>query len=552
MGPKRKNPPAKVNTEQPASKLVVLDRQETTSTLTQTPIETTTARPEEEQDYGPSQSDLVKVGEFLFEEEADKKPAAINKNPIAKATFDDVAVDDHEINAVGRAKSDGMTRLKSIMGQPVKTLQMGWLKTFISTKFYGKMNRASSGNKKDRCDAIVAGRAKYRQDIAAGIDPYAAKLEAIDINPYRLLNVLFGEICKPQLITRGKSLKKSELNDGKCTDEELFKKVLTEYNDTDNQDYDRWLWAIVEIKGKRDGDPPNIFEPIDEEGHNWKLLNAMFKKLMRIYDSRYGDWKLSGTHSSFEDVVEDKQTMATSDEEFLMADINDGDKEPKYFKKFCSNKAVQYLHEFHIANPEIFARAVGDLPTGCKFEAGVDTTSISTSDDSKQHPSKKRKTVGEKEQEYHRMMALAIEKAQQPKNEAAKQKSNAIAMAGCQRRIETFDKRIEKNHKMRKHNIDIIKDGISGGREEILRRKQEHNARREARIAAGQSPEDDFTPEVFADNFDTVELAKATVKSLTQKKQKAEEEYTALEAENQALRNKKNSAMVEVDQNKKN
>ena len=89
-------------------------------------------------------------------------------------------------------------------------------------------------NKQPLCEAIFRWKSEHDLRVSQGLDdemtdPATSKI--IKFNHKRFINVLFGDIMKPKMCLRGKSLKKRSLDDKKKTDEGLFKAFIEQYND---------------------------------------------------------------------------------------------------------------------------------------------------------------------------------------------------------------------------------------------------------------------------------------------------------------------------------
>ena len=91
------------------------------------------------------------------------------------------------------------------------------------------------------------------------------------INRRRLLNVLFGDVCRPQLATLGAALPREELDRGKKQDEVFFTLASSEYNKNGVISYDANAFSSIAC-GKHY--MPSNYSPID-----WKKARESFKAI---------------------------------------------------------------------------------------------------------------------------------------------------------------------------------------------------------------------------------------------------------------------------------
>ena len=119
--------------------------------------------------------------------------------------------------------------------------------------------------------------------------------QPIRINNKRYLNVIFGEVVKPKLAERGKTLSKEELQEKICTDQDLHETVIDEYNS--NKVAYR-SHAFSDIADFQDG---TVYQPIPRSV--WRKSNNKFKELTGELENGIISWARSGTHNDFADVV---------------------------------------------------------------------------------------------------------------------------------------------------------------------------------------------------------------------------------------------------------
>ena len=77
--------------------------------------------------------------------------------------------------------------------------------------------------KKELADAIVGYRARKEQQSITGIleVTFLGTNQVLSINVKRLINVIISPVVKPKFATRGKALKKEQLENGDKTGQEV-------------------------------------------------------------------------------------------------------------------------------------------------------------------------------------------------------------------------------------------------------------------------------------------------------------------------------------------
>ena len=150
-------------------------------------------------------------------------PAPSGEYAIYNCSWKHVMVTAGESNLVtGKKHSPGnLTKLKGfLVGDrliEISKISIDELKKWVART--GGISRARKKKKKDLADAIVLYRAaKERQSMTGEHEVMVPGTnDVLVINNKRLLNVLFGNVVKPQYASRGKSLKRPEIENTEKT-----------------------------------------------------------------------------------------------------------------------------------------------------------------------------------------------------------------------------------------------------------------------------------------------------------------------------------------------
>jgi len=162
--------------------------------------------------------------------------------------------------------------------------------------------------------------------------------EKVTINRCRYPNVLFSNVIRPLLATKGRSLNKDQLTEGVKKDEELHDTIALEYNKEDAGRYSRNVFP--EIQSGRSNNT-SVFGEI-----SWQKSAETFIKLTGEYNKCFYMWKLSGFHGDF---PEDP-------------DVSPGDVKLPFSDFVDNNFSLLYIHEFVFSFPDYLVRITCDLP----------------------------------------------------------------------------------------------------------------------------------------------------------------------------------------------
>jgi hypothetical protein len=276
------------------------------------------------------------------EVEVIETPTAIPPHPIETATIDDVALvaDTDDLVPVGRL-GDGSTRILSIKGYPIGKISTAILRKFCGYNHIVDPIEGKSLQKKTKlaaCIAIVAFKddPTLRRTLANAKKTSSTASSPVSVNRFRLANVVFGEICKDKMSARGQALDRDCLDAGRKGDQNLFELVASEYN-SDNTLYgsDHFPSAAL-IDFKRND--PAIFQEI-----TWRDAQRVFKEAVKLYETSYQNWKVSGNHEDLENSLP--------------------------FSSFTKCQYVMYWHEFLQINKGLLAKFAGFLPEDVFFES---------------------------------------------------------------------------------------------------------------------------------------------------------------------------------------
>ena len=175
------------------------------------------------------------------ENETETAVSKAGANKILMCSWDDVVTTPEATNPTKKPKKGvsldpkNATHVKgfNVGGEliPIVSLSKDHLQAWAIRK---QKSGARRLNKQPLCEAIFRWKSEHDLRVSQGLDdemtdPATSKI--IKFNHKRFINVLFGDIMKPKMCLRGKSLKKRSLDDKKKTDEDLFKAFIEQYND---------------------------------------------------------------------------------------------------------------------------------------------------------------------------------------------------------------------------------------------------------------------------------------------------------------------------------
>ena len=153
----------------------------------------------------------------------------------------------------------------------------------------------STASSKVQClHAIV--KAALNPNHSKKLNDLSVKKKNVRINRNRFCNVLFGDKCRNDVATRGKTLTANEQTLGLKTDQLLHKKICREYNLTTGK-YNEHAFPLlkVECKGKGNKEDPGNFMPI-----YWVQSKKELEKLLSQYEKCFNNWKKSGNETKLQ------------------------------------------------------------------------------------------------------------------------------------------------------------------------------------------------------------------------------------------------------------
>ena len=215
----------------------------------------------------------------------DFKNVPIGSPDFKNVKFKDVIVSDKKSNIISNNRKKVMTRLYSIMG--ICTVDITNPQIKVIAKALGIKNCRAT-KKIDLCEQIVAWVSDSSNEVVKEI---SAKMDINStINQRRYLNVIFSDVIRPLLATKGASLTKDQLTNGIKQDQILHTKISEEYN-KDTPEYASNAFPDI-VQGHLSD--AGIFDQI-----NWQKSKATFTFLSNAYDKIFYDWKQSGFHGDF-------------------------------------------------------------------------------------------------------------------------------------------------------------------------------------------------------------------------------------------------------------
>ncbi len=168
----------------------------------------------------------------------------------------------------------------------------------------------------------------------------------LPVNKFRLANVVFGEICRPDMATRGRCLNKDELTEGKKTDEDLYKLVATEYNGEGvgtEDEYGINVYAsAIDIDASNH---PSVFDKI-----TWTEAQRYTKEALKAVDVTRANHFVSGTHEELGKIIIDKPIC-----------------------DFTTQQYILYWHHHAVTHETLFEKLKAGLPDDVFFSSAQKT-----------------------------------------------------------------------------------------------------------------------------------------------------------------------------------
>lgn len=160
------------------------------------------------------------------------------------------------------------------------------------------------------------------------------KVARVAMNRKRFINVLFGDVVRPKLATRGRTLTKEELTLGLKRDQRLHELIASEYNNPK-----RYNSTAHNVGFKADA---SSFQAI-----TWPRSRDLLSNLVGEYEKVFYNWKKSGNHGSFEDSAKMKGKKNGGFEDFAK-----------------TNRSLIYFHCYVATFPNVLENVTGELPFG--------------------------------------------------------------------------------------------------------------------------------------------------------------------------------------------
>ena len=275
-------------------------------------------------------------------------PAMVAARPsIIACVWDDVIVTTTPTNLISKKKKsiglDNGTRLQGFRVDGI-LLETKDLKKDDIMRWAIRQGKSGARNlnKLRMAEHIVDWKAEHDHQVASGSavirNPETGSI--VKLNSKRFINVCFGDVIRPRLAQRGRTLTKKQLDDKTQLDQELFIDIIKEYN-RDAEEYN--LHAFSWIQDFQDA---SSFVQYREE--NWPKAKKKFGDLMKEYEYMYNSKTQSGFHGDFSEVMESIKDSA---------DPN------------CTNPSILYLHGHLLQNEKLFDRCLSLLPSDAFSES---------------------------------------------------------------------------------------------------------------------------------------------------------------------------------------
>ena len=199
-------------------------------------------------------------------------------DPISLFNLDDVLLSATPVTQLSTNRKTTLTKLHSIGSVPIANIGVRQLKLFCTrVGIVGAQKFAKQGV----VDAIISAKSsttfvQLKDRVIVDVDKEKADTAVVPnkrspMNRRRLLNVLFGDVVRPELATLGATLTREEMDEGKKQDQVFFELVVVEYNKKGVMSYDANAFDSIPC-GKYY--LPSNFTPID-----WKKARESFKSL---------------------------------------------------------------------------------------------------------------------------------------------------------------------------------------------------------------------------------------------------------------------------------
>ena len=256
-------------------------------------------------------------------------------------------------NGAGAASDKNGCLVKTIAGVSPIDIQVAYLRKFCARHHISRDNGtalSTAGSKVHCMHAIQKAaldpnhftKSKLLADLSS-----VKKKQNVRMNRNRFCNVLFGDVCRNDVATRGASLTADEQTLGLKTDQLLHEKICCEYNSIHKYNEHAFPALKHEEKGKGNRDDPGNFLPI-----KWLQSKTELDKFLSQYEKCFNNWKKSGNHGEFIDITVND----------VIDDRHDSDGIIPFVEFIQNNNSLLYLHKFVYQFPDIFRAITGSLP----------------------------------------------------------------------------------------------------------------------------------------------------------------------------------------------
>ena len=260
------------------------------------------------------------------------------KSPVdfKKTMFKDVMLTDESSNIVSNNNKKITSRLQSIFGIPTVDITNHQMK--VIAKSLG-IKGTRKYKKFDVVDMIINWVSDKSNEIVEEISPDKEEIkdDKCSIKRTRYINVIFSDLIRPLIATRGQTLTKDQLTEGIKQDELLHTRIAEEYNKP-TREYAANAHPDIELTNN----DPAVYEPI-----TWQKSKSTLTSLCSDYDKVFHNWKKSGFHGDFP--VNEGADVGTEPNSVK-----------KPFSDFAKGRvAILYMHRFLHNFPEFLKVITG-------------------------------------------------------------------------------------------------------------------------------------------------------------------------------------------------
>lgn len=263
---------------------------------------------------------------------------------VETATLEDVIFIDEQVEEpVLVSKHQGFkTTIKSIKTHLIADINATVLRKFCTKNGVKLENNGSirKAAKNVLCERIIH-HWKNRKNQPEGVTgnnqvQQVTPQETVRVNRSRLINVLFGDVVRPQLALRAKAIPKDDLTRGRKTGQDFYELVVKEYH------------SKTEFYGVNHFDDQVQFSSANQPDRwsqiTWKKAKESATSLLKEYDNICRP--RSGKHDDFDEAVA-----------------------PLLRKEPIKSAPLLYLHEFVQKYPDALYSMLGKLPNGVFMES---------------------------------------------------------------------------------------------------------------------------------------------------------------------------------------